>query len=118
MSRYPAGQWAVADRRLVVGQRVKLASDRLWWTVRAVTDHFAALTRHVEFRRTGTRCYAVLDWRNGVRGPCDLIGQGWGDGTYTEAECASLLEAFERGVVSVSQRNWVRLEIAKVEEMP
>ncbi len=57
--------------------------------------------------------YSVLDWRNGVRGPCDRIGQGWGDGTYTEAECAAMLAAFEAGQVRVSQRNWTALAVGQ-----
>jgi hypothetical protein len=118
------GSTAVLPRPLVVGERLKFAGDRLWWTVRAVTEHFAALTRHAEFHPTGTNCYTVLDWRNGVRGPCDLVGQGWGDGSYSEVECAEMLAQFEaadepfepgpvRAVLHVSQRNWVPIEFAE-----
>jgi len=39
------GSGAVLARPLVVGERLKFDGDRLWWTVRAVTEHFAALTR-------------------------------------------------------------------------
>jgi hypothetical protein len=99
-------------RPFVVGERVKLADDRLWWTVRAVSQHFAALTRQAQFRQAGTCCYTVLDWRNGVRGPCDLIGQSWGDGSYSEEQCAAMLAEFEAGKVAVSQRNWVPIEFA------
>lgn len=122
--RYPEdGSNAVTPRPLSVGERVKLADDRHWWTVKAVTEHFAALTRQAEFHPKGTLCYTVLDWRNGVRGPCDLIGQGWGDGTYTEEQCAEMLALFEatdepfdpdreRTVLHVSQRNWVPIRFA------
>jgi hypothetical protein len=58
--------------------------------------------------------YTVLDWRNGVRGPCNLSGQGWGDGTYTEAECAAMLAGFESGELEVSHRNRVRIEFGEV----
>ena len=50
---------------------------------------------------------SVLDWRNGVRGPCNLIGQGYGDASYSEAECVEMLGRFESGDLEVSQRNWV-----------
>lgn len=81
---------------LQVGSRVRLAPDRRrWWTIKAVSEHFAVATRQVEFRPKGVLCYTVLDWRNGVRGPCNLIGQGWGDGSYSEAECAEMLIDFE-----------------------
>jgi hypothetical protein len=104
------GLGAVTPRLLTVGQRVKLAGDRRWWTVRAVTEHFAALTRQVEFKPAGMNCYTVLDWRNGVRGPCNLSGQAWGDGTYSEGQCAAMLAEFEAGDLEVSQRNWVAIK--------
>jgi len=55
----------------------------------------------------GHRCHLT-----GVRGPCNLIGQGWGDGSYTEAECAQMLAEFEAGKLEVSQRNWVPIKFA------
>ncbi len=111
---YTDGRNAVLPRPLVVGERLKFAGFRYWWTVRAVTGHFAALTAHAEFHPTGTRCYTVIDWRNGIRGACNLIGQGWGDGTYTEEECAAMLAEFEAGGLEISHRNWVPLEFAEV----
>lgn len=110
--------------RLNVGERVRLAGydARLWWRVQAASEHFAVCVRQVEFRKKGTLCYTVLDWRNGVRGPCNLIGQGWGDGSYSEAECRELLEGFERVIATqpghapvydleVSHRNRVPIEV-------
>lgn len=125
------GSNAVTPIPLNVGDRAKFAGDRRWWTVKAVTEHFAALTRQAEFRPAGIVCYTVIDWRNGVRGPYDLIGQSWGDGTYSEAECAEMLAEFEaadepfgepdengwlpaRNVLHVSQRNWVPVEFTDV----
>jgi hypothetical protein len=113
MGRYyrADGSGAVAPRPLETGDRLKFDGDHRWWTVRAVTPNFAALTRQAEFKRAGIRCYTVLDWRNGVRGPCNLIGQGYGDGSYSEAECADMLRRFESRDLEVSQRNWVRIDI-------
>jgi len=112
-------------RNLTVGEQVTL-DDLSRWTVKAVTPNFAALTRSVteadraehrdrfdddvnfeELR--GDVFYTVLDWRNGLRGPCNLIGQSYGDGEYTVAECAEMLAEFEAGELEVSHRNWVRL---------
>lgn len=106
------GSAAVQPRPMAVGDQVKLADDRRRWTVKAVTENFAVLTRQVAFRPAGTNCYTVLDWRNGVRGPCDLIGQAWGDGSYSETECAAMLAGFEAGYLAVSQRNWVQIQFA------
>ncbi len=55
--------------------------------------------------------YTVIDWRHGVRGPCNLIGQSWGDGTDTPAECAAMLAQFESGELEVSHRNRLDLDI-------
>lgn len=129
--RYFAGNpTAVPSIALNDGDRIKFAGDRRWWTVKAVTANFVALTRQAEFEPAGTLCYTVVDWRNGVRGACNLVGQGWGDGTYTEVECAEMLAGFEaadepidfssdgtapyRLRLEVSQRNWVRIDIAEV----
>lgn len=119
---------------LKVGDRVKLDGNRLSWEIRAVSEHFAVAVRNTKHGPS----YTVLDWRNGVRGPCDLIGQGYGDGTYSYEQCAEMLKDFEydhttdpafqeakakaeaegsnrwtwkpeRFQLHVSQRNWVDL---------
>jgi hypothetical protein len=118
---------AVPPIPLTVGDRARFAGDHRWWTVKAVTANFAALTRQAEFQPRGLLCYTVVDWRNGVRGACDLIGQGWGNGTYTETECAKMLASFEMtdeefltpGAplrLRVSQRNWVPIAFTDVPE--
>lgn len=112
---------------LNTGDKVRFAGDPQPWTIRATSENFAAAVRHtVEADRpdsdpdlpeldddfeVGEVMYTVLDWRNGVRGPCNLVGQGYGDGTYSEAECASMLAAFEAGDLKVSHRNRVRLAV-------
>lgn len=102
---------------LAVGDQVRLDPDpRRWWTVRAVSEHFAVCVRQVAFQPRGTFCYTVLDWRSGVRGPCNLIGQGYGDGSYSEEECTRMLTEFE-GLdedvfpLEVSHRNRVPLDV-------
>jgi len=118
------GSGAVDQIPLAVGDRVKFAGDHRWWTVKAVSEHFTAFTRQAEFERRGVLCYTVADWRNGVRGPCDLVGQGYGDGSYSEAECMEMLARFElpddqpedtyEMPLYVSQRNWVPIEFTEV----
>lgn len=110
------GHWAMEPRALTVGEQLHFASDRHPWTVRAVSEHFAVLTRpffdaHVDPSWPKV-FYTVLDWRNGYRGPCNLIGQSWGDGSYSEAECAAMLAEFEAGDLEISNRNWVRIRFA------
>lgn len=112
---------------LRVGDRLRLAhgTDRWWWRVQAVSENFVACVHQQPFEPAGVLCYTVLDWRNGVRGPCNEIGQGWGDGTYSERECADMLTVFETVTVicpargpqyerEVSHRNRVPLKVLDV----
>lgn len=97
------------------GDKVKLHDGgKNWWTVKAVSENFVAVTQQVPFQKSGVLQYSVLDWRNGRRGPCNLIGYGYGEGTYDEAECAEMLAEFESGQLEVSHRNNVRLAIMEV----
>lgn len=84
----------MAPIQLEVGDQVKL-HQRVRWTVRAVSANFAALVQQVPFAEKGTMQYTVIDWRKGIRGPCNLIGQSFGDGEYNEADCAEMLRQFE-----------------------
>lgn len=115
---------SIAQIPLEVGQQLRLAGDPNAWTVKAVSEHFAALTREVadsdwadledeeSYFLDGQVIYAVLDWRNGFRGPCNLSGQVYD--AYTEAECAAMLAEFESGELEVSHRNRVPIEFGEV----
>jgi hypothetical protein len=96
---------------LEVGQRVKFAGNRRWWTVRATTDSTVVLTRQEAFQLKGVLCYTVIDWNAGVRGPTNEIGQGWGDGTFSDQECQDLADAVASpdDFHEVSHRNWVTI---------
>jgi hypothetical protein len=103
------------DQRPAVGDAVKFEGDRRWWTVKATTEHFAALTRTQDFGRDGL-AYTVIDWEKGVRGPCNLIGQGYGNGVYDDAECVAMLAEFENALtedpamvaaLARGERSWV-----------
>lgn len=146
MSHYPSdGSWAVEPTPMSVEDRVRFDGDRYWWTVAAVSAHFVALVRQAAFRPKGNIVYTVVDWRHGVRGPCNLLGQGYDiDGADPASACERMLAGFEydpdrdpaqvaareaalaagrdswsaprRENLSVSQRNWVRIEV--VEHLP
>lgn len=80
-----------------VGAKVKLLKDGpRWWVVRAADERFAILTRQADFKPKGEVFYTILDVLEGVRGPCNLIGQGW-DRYMPDAACQELLEALQRG---------------------
>lgn len=123
-----------------VGSRVKLTRDgNRWWDVRAADERFAILTRQAAFKPKGEVCYTILDAVEGVRGPCNLIGQGWHE-TMPDEECRELLhelqigakvqawnagdrsfdlDAFLAGIewrgVEISHRNRVPLDIGKIQ---
>lgn len=122
-----------------VGAMVKLTRDgRKWWRVRAADSRFAILTRQAEFKPKGTVLYTILDIEQGVRGPCNLIGQGWAE-KMTDEECRDLLLHLQVGAkvrawdagdrsfdvedawaltgghwVEVSHRNRVQLDLGEV----
>lgn len=56
---------------------VLFADSPRWWTVRARDERFTILTRQAPFRAKGTVFYTIVDHQAGVRGPCNLLGQGW-----------------------------------------
>lgn len=99
------------------GARIRFANDvPWWWDVRLASDRFAILTRQATFRPKGQLFYTVVDWEQGFRGPANEIGQGWGDGTFTDAECWSLMAALqdEDDFHEISWRNRAPIEIAQV----
>lgn len=97
---------------MAVGQRVKLDTERRWWTVRGRVDDVAVLTRQAPFRPLGAWQYTVLDWRAGVRGPVNTIGQGWD--VDTDEQCQELAELVRDGKLAVSSRNWLPIVVTDV----
>lgn len=98
---------------MTVGQRVKLDHERPWWTVRGVAgEDVAVLTRQAPFRRRGALEYTVLDWRAGVRGPVNVIGQGWD--VATDEQCQQLADLVRAGKWSVTVRNWLPIDVTEV----
>lgn len=114
--RHAAGQYygrqPVAPVAMCLGQRVRFESDRRWWTVRGVTADTVVLTRQAAFAPAGTRVYTVIDWRAGVRGPVNVIGQGWD--IDTDEECQHLADLVSDGEWAISQRNWVPIAVVEV----
>lgn len=99
-----------------VGQRTRLDGERQWWTVRAAAGQdIVVLTRQAPFRQRGALEYTVLDWRSGVRGPVNVIGQGWRlESVDSDAQCQELADAVHAGQWSVSQRNWLPIVVTDV----
>ncbi len=94
------------------GTRIKFTDDRCRWQVRATSENFAVCTRQADFRPRGELFYTVVDFRQNIRGPVNVIGQGWK--TETDEECRELVELVEAGKWAVSHRNRVALSIEDV----
>lgn len=129
---------------LQVGQRARFPeTGRLWWDVRATSSdaRWVVLTQQEPFAPIGRLRYTIIDWERGVRGPCNLIGQGWDfmPGTDLNQSAQRLIDALEakrsiqarldqllpgQGVacdevaVEVSYRNNVRIVIVEVRGRP
>lgn len=124
---------------LSVGQQVQFryprSDRRSWWTVRAADERFVILTRQAPFKPRGKLLYTIIDWERDLRGPCNLLGQGWDFNTDPVSDAEGLLraltarlesEAWAKTVpagtsrpldeveVEVSHRNNVHIEIHAV----
>lgn len=79
--------------QLPTGSRVRLGHGtrpKAWWTVRAADERFTILTRPASNKGRGSE-YTIIDSVRDLRGPCDLIGQGWD--VVAEHGCEKLLRA-------------------------
>lgn len=104
-----------------VGARVRLGrvgNRRQWWRVRAADDRYAVLTHQADFRPKGRLKYCVIDQDRQVRGPINLVGHGYGDGTFSDQECAALLAEMQSGALEVTWRNPAPLEILALTTTP
>lgn len=125
---------------LAVGQQVRFSLPssvrRLWWDVRATTDdgRWVVLTQQAPFQPTGDLRYTIIDWQRGLRGPCNLSGQGWDFAPDPDESARRLIRALvydrdlrsslevaqtgegdvEDVAVEVSYRNNIAIEIAAV----
>lgn len=97
-----------ATAPLEIGSTTTFVGDRFAWTVRAVQGQWAIVTRQAQFRAKGTMLYSIIDTKAGVRGPCNRVGQGWGDGSYDDAQVASMMSELVAGKLEISGRNNVK----------
>lgn len=120
---------------LSAGTRVRLGQGtrpQAWWTVTAGDERFTVLTRPVATAGKGSE-YTIIDRVRDLRGPCDLIGQGWdvdadgGSESLLRAlnfnlEINARLAAGEKSVpvteasTEVSHRNNVPIEILQTQD--
>ena len=100
--------------KFAVGQKIKFRGEKQRFTVRACDERFAICTKPFNPRRTFL--YTIVDLKEGVRGPENLV---FGLGAETDEQCREMLERLTKGtedglVTEVSHRNRVKLDIENI----
>ena len=85
----------VAPLPLKRGDKLRFDKKSKWWHVRTHSSRFTVLVQQAPFEPKGTPQYTIIDWEHGVRGACNLLGGGWGDGTDNQTEWDELQAALE-----------------------
>lgn len=101
-------------RVLLAGDRVAFEGSKKLWDVRIRSERFVICTQQVPFEKAGTLQYTVLDLERCDRGPINLVGNGYGDGSYSLRECKRMLLELEWGELEVSRRNHVPIRIDRI----
>ena len=77
--------------------------------VQASNVAFTVLTKPFNARKT--TLYTIIDWKNNVRGPENLV---FGMGAETRKSCEEMLERLTQGESQVSSRHNIPLKIEKL----
>lgn len=93
-----------------VGQKIWFKNEKLPYTVRAASKHFAVCTKPFNIKHTVL--YTIVDLKSRVRGTENLI---FCSGFETNQQCKEALERLVIGETEVSYRNRVSLEIVKIQ---
>lgn len=96
------------DVKVEVGVKIKFAEDNLWYTVQAFNTEFVicnAVTKKNTY-------HTIIDINKNIRGSDNLVLHSGYDNMQ---ECQDRLEEFSKGVIEISARNRVKLNIKKVE---
>lgn len=94
------------------GQHVKFGTDRRRRTIRSLTAHALVLTRQAEFQARGALLCTEIAWRAGVRGPVNIVGQGWYGDTGEQWQQLAQLVRHREWVIS--QPNWPPITATQV----
>ncbi len=91
------------------GNKVWLSGDKKPYTVRAVNDLFAVLTKPFNLKKTVL--YTIIDFKKQIRGTENLI---FCMGFESDDDCNEALARLTSGESEVSHRNYVQLIIERV----
>lgn len=96
---------------LFKGQKIKFASEKQRYTVRAASKRYAICTK--PFNAQKTVLYCIIDqWRD-VRGPENLV---FGMGAETDEQCYEMLIRLMDNESEVSYRHDLKLDIERVDD--
>ena len=98
------------NTRIEVGSKIKFVEEKQKYTVMASNVAFAVCTKPMNALKTVL--YSVIDWHQKIRGTENLI---FGMGAETKEDCEEMLERFTQGESEISHRNWIQLNIEKLE---
>lgn len=93
-------------RKLNVGDKICLPGQKKPYKVMARNERYIICTQPYNFKHTVM--YFIIDLERGIRGPDNMI---FCFGYETALHCAERLDELERGVIEVSQRRCVELDL-------
>lgn len=96
--------------KVEVGSKIKFLKEKQRYTVRASNRFYSVCTK--PFNAQKTVMYTIIDWRNKVRGPENLI---FGAGAETDEQCEDMLKRLTNGESDVSSRNYCELDVEKID---
>jgi hypothetical protein len=96
--------------KLNVGDRVKFEREKQRYTVQAASERFAVCTKPFNARKTVI--YTIVDFKRNVRGTENLI---FCMGFEDQQHCQDALQRLEAGESEVSYRNFIDLNIERVD---
>lgn len=97
---------ALAGNPLKVGQKVRFNQEKNYaWTVRAVREEFAILTKTI----FGKGYYTIVDFIQGIRGPDNCYGVGYETDEEVAEAMLGLFDEHEYRQIEISHRHRIPL---------
>jgi hypothetical protein len=96
--------------KIPVGSKIKFKREKQKYTVQASNVAFAICNKPMNAKKT--KLYTIIDWNENIRGTENLI---FGMGAETREQCEEMLERLTQGETDISSRNFIELDIEKLE---
>ncbi len=93
-------------RKLNIGDKICLPGQKKPYKVMARDERYIICTQPYNFKHTVM--YFIIDLERGIRGPDDRV---FCSGYETALHCAERLKELEEGVIEVSSRRCVELDL-------